>query len=104
MSIIVTVLYPNTPGSRFDMDYYLKNHFDLVQEKWGAHGLLGAQAIKGIGTADPDTPAPFQVIALVEFESMEALQGAMQAAGTSVHDDIVNFTDVEPIVQICEDL
>jgi len=30
MTITLTVMYPNTPGSKFDMDYYLGSHFDLV--------------------------------------------------------------------------
>lgn len=39
MSVIVTVIYPKTETSTFDLDYYMKTHMPLVQEKWGAHGL-----------------------------------------------------------------
>ena len=34
--IRITVLYPNTHGSRFDMDYYLKKHCPMVLERVGA--------------------------------------------------------------------
>ncbi len=35
MAITVTVMYPNTSGSKFDMDYYLGSHFDLVGKLLG---------------------------------------------------------------------
>ena len=30
MTITVTVSYPNTLGSKFDMDYYLATHLELI--------------------------------------------------------------------------
>ena len=33
--IKVTVLYPNTPESRFDLDYYCNTHMPLVRDKLG---------------------------------------------------------------------
>ena len=103
MAITVTVSYPNTPGSRFDMDYYLGAHFDLVGKLWG-HKLLSARAIKGIGTPDPDTPAPNQVVAILELESVEDLQALIAEHGDEVLGDITNFTDVSPAIQISENL
>ncbi len=104
MSITVTVMYPNDPGSNFDMDYYLSDHVDLVQSKWGNMGLNGAKIVKGIGTPDPDTPAPYQVMAILDFESVDALQGAVEAHGEEVMGDIPNFTNVAPVVQISENI
>jgi hypothetical protein len=34
--IKVTILYPNTPGSRFDHDYYLKVHMPMSIARLGA--------------------------------------------------------------------
>ncbi len=103
MAITVTVMYPNTPGSKFDMDYYLGAHMDLVGKTMGP-SLLSARAVKGVGTPDPDTPAPYQVIAILEFESVEVLQACMAEHAEAVMGDIPNFTDVESVVQICENL
>ena len=103
MAITVTVMYPNTSGSKFDMDYYLGTHFDLVSRLWG-HKLLSARAIKGFATADPDTPPPYQVMAILELESVEDLQGLIADHGAEVMGDIPNFTDATPIIQISENL
>lgn len=103
MAITVTVMYPNTAGSKFDMDYYLSSHIDLVGELWGPK-LLSARAVKGIGTPDPDTPAPYQVIAILEMESMDVLHSLIEEHGEAVMSDIPNFTDVTPIVQVSENL
>jgi uncharacterized protein (TIGR02118 family) len=103
MTITVTVMYPNTPGSKFDMDYYLGPHFELVGKLWGDR-LISARAIKGIGTADPKTPAPYQVMAILEVESMEVFQQMVEKHGAEVMADIANFTDAAPVVQISENL
>ena len=103
MTITVTVMYPNTPGSKFDMEYYMGSHFDLVGKLWGPK-LKSARVIKGVATPDPDTPPPFQVIAILEFESTEDLQAAMDEHGEEVMGDVPNFTDLTPTVQISENL
>lgn len=104
MSITISVLYPNTPGSEFDMDYYLKTHIPLVKDRWSDMGMTDIRAVKGIGTADPKTPAPYQVIALVRFDSMQAFQAAGAAHGAEIMGDIKNFTDTSPQLVINEDL
>ena len=103
MAITVTVMYPNTPGSKFDMDYYLSNHFDLVGRLWGDR-LISVRAVKGVATADPDTPPPYQVMAILEMESPDVLQQLLTEHGAEVMGDIPNFTDTTPTVQISENL
>ena len=34
--IKVSGFYPNTEGKKFDLDYYLKQHIPMVQQKLGA--------------------------------------------------------------------
>jgi len=103
MTITVTVMYPNTPGSKFDMDYYLGSHLELVGKLWGDN-LISARAVKGLGTADPETPAPYQIMAILEVESMDVFQKMVGEHGEEVMGDIPNFTDTAPIVQISENL
>ena len=41
---------------------------------------------------------------MLTFRSLEDFQNAVQAHGQEILDDIPNFTSVQPIVQITEDL
>ncbi|MGI9373344.1 MAG: EthD family reductase [Hyphomicrobiales bacterium] len=100
MSITITVLYPNDAGSKFDEDYYVNTHVPLVREKWGGAGMNNLSVVKGAATPDPNTPPPYQWIAILDFENIEAFQGAVAASGAEVMGDIPNFTDVTPVVQI----
>jgi len=100
--ILVTVMYPNQDGSKFDMDYYMNSHLALVAEKWGGMGLNNARIVKGVSGGEPGSPPPYQVMAVVEFESAEAFQNAVAEHGAEIFGDIPNFTDVQPTVQISD--
>lgn len=97
--ILVSVMYPG--GARFDMDYYLGHHMPLVRERWSPMGLHEARVVKGIGTPDGG-PAPFQVMALLTFDSADAFARAAGAHGTEIFADIPRFTDAEAAVQLNE--
>ncbi len=101
--IQVSVLYPNQPGTRFDERYYLDRHIPLVRERWGDMGLSDVRLLRGTGTPTGDA-APYRVIALLSFDSAEALQQAGAAHGREIFGDIPNFTDVQPIAQLNEAL
>jgi uncharacterized protein (TIGR02118 family) len=99
--ILVSVLYPDTQGSRFDHGYYKDRHIALLRERWSSHGLSDVKVLRGIGTADGGQ-APYQVIALLTFASADALQKAVVAHGEEIFADIPRFTDVKPVVQVNE--
>ena len=103
MTVTVTVMYPNTSGSKFDMDYYLGTHMDLVGKRWGDK-MISARAVKGVASGDPDAPAPYQVMAILEVESAEAFGQMVDEHGAEIMGDIPNFTDVSPVLQISENL
>ena len=101
--ILVSVLYPNEPGSSFNHDYYLQTHLPLVHSRWDPMGLEDLRPVRGVGTAD-GSPPPYQVIALLTFRSMQDFQAAGKAHGQEIFADIPNFTNVKPVVQINERL
>ncbi len=101
--VLVSVLYPNQPGSRFDERYYLDQHMPLVRRHWGPMGLSDIRLLRGTNTPDGG-PAPFRVMALLTFESADALQKAAAAHGREIFGDIRNFTDVQPVAQVNEAL
>lgn len=75
------------------MDYYLKKHMPLVQERWGSYGLKSWK-VNQIGG-----DAPYSVCCLLDFESVEAFQKAAEGPETKeVLADVKNFTSAEPIL------
>ena len=54
--IKVSVLYPNKPGAKFDMDYYCTKHMPLVQQRLGA-ACKSVAVEQGIAGAAPGAPA-----------------------------------------------
>jgi uncharacterized protein (TIGR02118 family) len=96
--MIVSVMYQIGPSQKFDLDYYIKTHMPLVGSLWGPAGLKEAQVLRGIGSPSGD-PAGYHIIALLNFESVDAFKAAAAAHGKEVLGDIPNFTDVQPAIQ-----
>lgn len=100
--VLVSVMYPNQSGARFDRDYYLQTHIPLVKERWGPMGLQEVRLVRGVGTPD-GSAAPHQVIALLFFRSLQDFQNAAQAHAQEILADVPKFTDVQPTIQISEE-
>ena len=99
--INVCVMYPNTPGARFDHDYYRDKHLPLVQARVGP--ALKSYAIeRGLAGGTPETPAAFLVMCHLRFDSVEAFQSSFGPHAVEIRSDIPNYTDLAPIIQISE--
>ena len=99
--IRVAVLYPNSSGSTFDVDYYKRTHMKLVQQKLGPLGLLGSEVdagIAGMGDAAP----PYAAIGYMFFDTLEAFQAGFDQVGAELVADVPNYTNIEPVIQISE--
>jgi uncharacterized protein (TIGR02118 family) len=101
--VIVSVCYPRHSDSRFDYDYYLRTHVPLVESRWGGMGLVKAKLMRGDLTLDGGGPA-FELIALLTFSSMEAVEAALAAHGDEILADIPKYTNVQPLIQINQSL
>ena len=99
--ILVSVLYPNSAGAQFDEGYYLSKHIPLVRERWGGMGLQEVRVLRGLGTPDGGA-APFRMMALLSFDSTDALKRCATAHGPEIFGDIPNFTDGKPVMQVSE--
>ena len=100
--ILVTAMYPHQPGSRFDHDYYLRKHIPLLKERWSGMGLDDVRLVRGVGTPDGGE-APYRVITLLTFRSLQDFQNAAAAHAAEILGDVPNFTDAPPVLQISED-
>ena len=100
--IRVAVLYPNAPGKKFDLDYYVKNHMELVRQRFGDAGLIRIEIDKGVATTEPGKPAPFQAIGYLYFNSLTEYQQTLATHSEEMMGDIPNYTDIQPYIQISE--
>jgi uncharacterized protein (TIGR02118 family) len=97
--IKVTVLYPNNPGSTFDMAYYLDKHIPMVQQKL-SNALRGTAVDQGLGGTEPGSPPAYVVICHFLFDSVDAYQEAFRPHAQAIVDDVPNYTNTPPIVQV----
>jgi uncharacterized protein (TIGR02118 family) len=101
--IIVTVMYPKTEQSRFDLEYYLRTHIPLVRARLESLGLQDLRLMRGTTSLDGNAPA-FEVVGELTFPSIEALRDALGKHGQEIIADIPRFTNVQPSIQINEAL
>jgi uncharacterized protein (TIGR02118 family) len=99
--IKVSVLYPNTEGSKFDIDYYCKKHIPMVQQKVGA-ALKSVDVEQGISGGAPGSRPLYAALCHLYFESVPAFQEAFGPHSKEIMADIPNYTDVQAVIQISE--
>jgi uncharacterized protein (TIGR02118 family) len=96
-------MYHVAAGQTFDLDYYLKTHMPMVGRLWGPAGMKSSQVLQGVGTPNGADVAQ-NIIALLDFESLDAFKAAARAHGKEVLGDVPNFTDAEAVIQFNEQL
>ena len=97
--IRLSVMYPNHEGASFDMAYYCNTHMALVRRLLGA-AVKGVSVDQGIGA--PEKPAPYLAIGYLLFDSLEAFQSALASHGAALMEDIPNYTNSQPTIQVSE--
>jgi uncharacterized protein (TIGR02118 family) len=98
---LVSVMYPNQEGGRFDIAYYRTQHMKLVKTHMGPFGLVRTEVLKPVsGTGGQ--PAPYICIGNLYFETAEGYDKAIAAVGGVVRSDIPNFTNATPLRQVSE--
>jgi len=97
--IKISVLYPNSEGATFDMEYYCNTHMALVRR------LLG-DVLKGIavdqGISPQGSPAPFLAIGHLMFDSVEEAETSLNKHAPTLMADIPNYTSAKPTIQVSE--
>ncbi len=90
---IVYVTYPGEPGTRFDREYYNREHLPLVQASWGRYGLESLAVFypegDGAGTI---------AVCICGFRDEAAVKASFSSPEAErVMADIPRFTDAQPI-------
>jgi uncharacterized protein (TIGR02118 family) len=96
--IRLTIMYPESEGATFDMDYYINNHIAMVKEKC-------APAIKECTVEqclDGPEPASYRVIARIGVDTMEDFLTYVAPNDPVFAADLPNFTNIRPVIQVNE--
>lgn len=99
--IRLNILYPNSPGSHFNLEYYLGTHMPMAKRLFGdvlkevtlEHGMAGVES---------GSPPTYIMSCHMRFESIEVFMEAWSLIGEQLGGDIPNYTDVNPVIQFSE--
>ena len=92
--IVISILYPRTDDSTFDMDYYTATHMPLFADALG-------EACQGWGAASV-AAGKYAAIGWATVTSQDAFNQAMAARGAEIMGDVPNYTNVQPELLIGE--
>ena len=99
--IKVSVMYPNTPGTHFNHDYYRDQHMPMVKAKLGA-ALQSYTVDKGLAGGAPGAPATYVGMCHLFCDSVETFQAGFGPHAKDIMADVPNYTDIAPVMQISE--
>jgi uncharacterized protein (TIGR02118 family) len=99
--IKVSVMYPNTPGARFDHAYYRDKHMPLLASRLG-EACKSYTIDKGLAGGAPGDPPTYVGMCHVLADSVESFQAAFGPHAKEILADIANYTDIQPVMQISE--
>ncbi len=92
--LVITILYPRTDDSTFDMDYYTSSHMPLLADAIG-------EACQGWGAASIPS-GKYAAMGWAMVTSKEAFDNAMAARGAEIMGDVPNYTNVQPELLVGE--
>ena len=99
--IKATVLYPNEEGKNFNVKYYTETHIPFVKKLLHT-ACKKVEVEKGISGAVPDSTPANIVIGYLYFDSLEDFQSSFGTNAEEIINDVKNFTDINPILQLSE--
>ncbi len=99
--IKVTLLYPNGEGKTFDMNYYSNKHMPMVASLLG-DSLKHLAIDRGIAGRTPEDSVPYLAIGYLYFDKLSAYQNSFGPNVEQIVNDVPNYTNIQPVVQISE--
>lgn len=101
--IKISILYPSVEDSQFDMAYYLDVHMPMAIERLSrGPGFKGVSVERGLAGAIPESEPDYVAMCHFLFDSLENFMASFDPHAEALQDDILNYTDIEPIIQISE--
>jgi uncharacterized protein (TIGR02118 family) len=99
--INICSIYPKREGHHFDFDYYLNRHMPKSIEYLSrAKGFRGVSVERGIDIEEPKIESSYVAMCHYYFDSLEDFLAAFIPHADELQGDIVNYTNIEPTIQI----
>jgi uncharacterized protein (TIGR02118 family) len=92
--LAITILYPRTDDSTFDMDYYVGSHMPMFAEALG-------DACQGWGAASV-AAGSYAAMGWAMVSDQAAFDAAMAEHGAKIMGDVPNYTNVRPELLVGE--
>ena len=99
--IKVSVMYPAGAGNTFNMDYYLKEHGQLLKDRLGS-ALKRIAVDSGVTGGAPNSPPTYIAMGHLYFDSADAFQTSFGPHADEILGDIPKFTNTQPTIQISD--
>jgi uncharacterized protein (TIGR02118 family) len=97
----ISVFYPYSGETKFDMAYYVQKHMPMVRQKLGA-ACKGISVEQGVAGGASGTPPTYVAMGHILCDSAEAFQAAFTPHAAEIMGDIPNYTAIQPIIQISD--
>jgi uncharacterized protein (TIGR02118 family) len=93
----LTILYPNSDGVRWDVDYYRTGHMPLIMRLYGAKAIKRFELRKGDSGQAPGSKPSFIGSVNIYINEQAAFDAAGKEHGPTLVKDVPNFSSVNPI-------
>lgn len=97
----ITILYPKTPGGRFDHDYYETVHVPMALDLLG-DAVQSVAVERGVSVGAPWPEPPYVAICHFVCNSLAAYQQALFPHMARLQADLSNYSDVAAILQVSD--
>lgn len=99
----ISSIYPKKEGSEFDYDYYLNTHMPMSIERLSkSKGYKGVSVERGISLEAQNIESSFFAMCHYYFDTLEDFMQAFEPHAEELQNDIKNYTNIIPIIQINE--
>jgi uncharacterized protein (TIGR02118 family) len=99
----ISSIYIKKDGVKFDFDYYLNKHMPRSIELLSkGKGFKGVSVEKGIDLKEQNITSSYIAMCHYYFDTLENFMIAFKPHAQELQGDIINYTNIEPVIQINE--
>jgi uncharacterized protein (TIGR02118 family) len=99
----ISILYPQTAGASFDMDYYLRTHMPMSLARLRSHqGFVALSVERGVAAPQSGIPPAYVAMCHYTFTTAEDFVAAFMPHAAELQGDMPNYTSIAPIVQFSD--